>query len=97
MTDNSRRYRKGNQKSQKKNDKTIHEHTERVIKNRRRRNSFGILEHVLYIFQFICSYLFWPVAYVMGVHQADCRVVGELIGIKTFINEFVAYEALSKG
>jgi pyrimidine nucleoside transport protein len=31
----------------------------------------------------------------MGVHQADCRVVGELIGIKTFINEFVAYEALS--
>ena len=52
-------------------------------------------EYEYLTFQFICSYLFWPVAYVMGVHQADCRVVGELIGIKTFINEFVAYEVLS--
>ena len=31
----------------------------------------------------------------MGVHHTDCRIVGELIGIKTFINEFVAYDALS--
>lgn len=31
----------------------------------------------------------------MGVHHTDCRIVGELIGIKTFINEFVAYGSLS--
>ena len=30
----------------------------------------------------------------MGVPYTDCRAVGELIGIKTFINEFVAYKAL---
>lgn len=32
----------------------------------------------------------------MGVSFSDCRQVAQLIGIKTFINEFVAYTALSK-
>lgn len=32
----------------------------------------------------------------MGVETVDCGRVAELIGIKTFINEFVAYTALSK-
>jgi len=31
----------------------------------------------------------------MGVDSQDCFKVGELIGIKTFINEFVAYLDLS--
>ena len=31
----------------------------------------------------------------MGVAQDDCRQVAELIGVKTFINEFVAYTQLS--
>lgn len=53
-------------------------------------------EHELVTFQFICSYLFWPISWVMGVHHTDCRVLGELIGIKTFFNEFVAYKELSK-
>ncbi|XP_052095831.1 solute carrier family 28 member 3-like isoform X2 [Mytilus californianus] len=53
-------------------------------------------EHELLTFQFICSYVFWPMSWVMGVHHTDCRVLGELIGIKTFINEFVAYNELSK-
>ena len=30
----------------------------------------------------------------MGVPPEDCRKVGELVGIKTFINEFVAYMSL---
>ena len=30
----------------------------------------------------------------MGVHIGDCGRVAELIGTKTFINEFVAYDAL---
>lgn len=32
----------------------------------------------------------------MGVETIDCRKVAELVGIKTFINEFVAYTALAK-
>ena len=30
----------------------------------------------------------------MGTETADCRKVGELIGIKTFTNEFIAYTQL---
>lgn len=51
-------------------------------------------EHEELTFQLICSYLFYPIAYLMGVAPSDCRRVGELIGIKTFINEMVAYKHL---
>ncbi|XP_035668576.1 solute carrier family 28 member 3-like isoform X2 [Branchiostoma floridae] len=47
-------------------------------------------------FEIICSYVFMPLAFMMGVEWKDCRLVAELIGIKTFLNEFVAYEALAK-
>ena len=36
-----------------------------------------------------------PLAYLMGVEWADCGIVGELIGIKSFLNEFLAYGELS--
>ncbi|KAK3770003.1 hypothetical protein RRG08_043166 [Elysia crispata] len=49
-----------------------------------------------FTFQLICSYVFWPLAFLMGVDYKDCRVVAELLGIKTFLNEFVAYVTLSK-
>jgi hypothetical protein len=39
----------------------------------------------------IFQFLFWPLAFVMGVGVQDCRQVSNLIGIKTFVNEFVAY------
>ena len=45
-------------------------------------------------FQLICSYLFMPLAFIMGVEWADCRMVAELIGLKTFLNEFYAYDIL---
>ncbi len=32
-----------------------------------------------------------PLAWIMGVRWEDCRVVGELMGTKTVVNEFVAY------
>ena len=32
----------------------------------------------------------------MGVEWADCLLVAELIGLKTFLNEFVAYERLAE-
>ena len=46
--------------------------------------------------QMICSYVLWPLAVVMGVNVADCRKVAEMIGTKTFLNEFVAYSQLSQ-
>lgn len=47
-------------------------------------------------FQLICSYILRPVAFLMGVAWEDCAVVAELLGVKLFLNEFVAYEELSK-
>ncbi|XP_078320441.1 solute carrier family 28 member 3-like [Crassostrea virginica] len=46
-------------------------------------------------FQFLCSYVFYPVAFLMGVAEDDCFEVATLIGDKTFINEFYAYTRLS--
>ncbi|KAL5006492.1 hypothetical protein ScPMuIL_015298 [Solemya velum] len=47
-------------------------------------------------FEFICSYLLYPVAYLMGTDADDCFKLAELIGIKTFTNEFIVYLRLSK-
>ena len=37
-----------------------------------------------------------PVVYLMGVRWEDAGEVAELIALKTFLNEFVAYEKLSE-
>nr|XP_002734465.1 PREDICTED: solute carrier family 28 member 3-like [Saccoglossus kowalevskii] len=47
-------------------------------------------------FELICSYVFMPLAWLMGTPWEDCHIVAELIGIKTFINEFVAYLRLAE-
>ncbi|XP_033750452.1 solute carrier family 28 member 3-like [Pecten maximus] len=47
-------------------------------------------------FQLICSYVFWPLVFLMGVEPADCHVAARMVGIKTFINEFFAYEDLGE-
>ncbi|XP_078007233.1 sodium/nucleoside cotransporter 1 isoform X2 [Phascolarctos cinereus] len=47
-------------------------------------------------FQLICSYILRPVAFMLGVEWADCPIVAEMLGIKLFLNEFVAYQELSK-
>lgn len=39
----------------------------------------------------ICGYLFYPLAWLMGVHGRDCLSFGELLGYKIFVNELVAY------
>ncbi|XP_056008146.1 solute carrier family 28 member 3-like isoform X3 [Ostrea edulis] len=48
-------------------------------------------------FQLICSYVFYPIAFLMGVDPQENNVfkVAELIGYKTFVNEFYAYGKLS--
>ena len=46
-------------------------------------------------FEFICSYALMPFAYIMGVSWDDSFIAAELLGVKTFLNEFVAYQRLS--
>ncbi|XP_065590375.1 sodium/nucleoside cotransporter 1-like isoform X1 [Cyrtonyx montezumae] len=46
-------------------------------------------------FQMICSYVLMPIAFLMGADWADSPLVAELLGIKIFLNEFVAYQQLA--
>jgi CNT family concentrative nucleoside transporter len=46
-------------------------------------------------FQKIAGWLFYPFAWVMGVPTEDCVFVGQLLGQKIVLNEFVAYGTLS--
>ena len=45
----------------------------------------------------ICGYLFYPVAFLMGVPRGELYLVGQLLGIKTIQNEFVAFGTLTTG
>ena len=40
------------------------------------------------------GYAFAPVAWLMGIETKDCLPAGELLGVKMFANEFVAYHKL---
>lgn len=48
----------------------------------------------MFVLQLICSYLFRPFAFLMGVDWIDCPLVAQLLGTKTFLNEFIAYDRL---
>jgi CNT family concentrative nucleoside transporter len=41
--------------------------------------------------QGVVGYIFWPLAWAMGVPAAECSQVGQLLGVKTILNEFYAY------
>ncbi|KAI0990638.1 hypothetical protein GJ496_004130 [Pomphorhynchus laevis] len=56
---------------------------------------FTMVHHPEIDFQTLIGYLFYPVAFFIGLSPRDCRVAGQLFGIKTFINEFVAFGELS--
>lgn len=56
--------------------------------------SFGQYQELS--FQFILGYLLAPVAWLMGVPVNDITIIGQLIGEKTIINEFVAYPHLGE-
>ena len=47
-------------------------------------------------FAIITSYLFYPVAWLIGVPPEDCLTVGSLLGTKIIVNEFVSFYALGK-
>ena len=42
------------------------------------------------------QYIFYPLAVMLGADVDDCFKVGELIGLKTIVNEFVAYSRMSE-
>jgi CNT family concentrative nucleoside transporter len=46
--------------------------------------------------QFILGYLGAPLSWLMGVCKEDMVMVGQLLGEKTVLNEFVAYTSLGK-
>lgn len=47
-------------------------------------------------FEYIFSKVFIPLTWVMGVEWKECEDVARLIGIKTIVNEFVAYQQLGE-
>ncbi|CAN9499297.1 unnamed protein product [Ophioblennius macclurei] len=55
----------------------------------------GMVGYPEVTFDLICSYLFMPLAFMMGIPYDESFTVAELIGTKLFLNEFVAYEKLS--
>jgi CNT family concentrative nucleoside transporter len=45
--------------------------------------------------QRIAGWLFWPLAWAMGVPAAECATVARLLGVKVVVNEFVSYLELA--
>jgi CNT family concentrative nucleoside transporter len=46
--------------------------------------------------QLILGYVFAPVAWLIGVSKVDMVSIGQLLGLKTILNEFVAYISLGE-
>ncbi|XP_076326652.1 solute carrier family 28 member 3-like isoform X2 [Tachypleus tridentatus] len=47
-------------------------------------------------FEWVLSKLFIPLAFLMGADWKDCEQVARLIGLKTVVNEFIAYKELAE-
>lgn len=47
-------------------------------------------------FQFLLGYAGYPIVWMMGFESNDCVFVGELLGQKTVINEYIAYNRLAE-
>ncbi|GAB6027649.1 hypothetical protein CHUAL_001890 [Chamberlinius hualienensis] len=57
---------------------------------------FMLIGYDYVTFDWILSKLFIPLAYIMGVEWSECEKVARLIGLKTVVNEFVAYADLAQ-
>ncbi|XP_069481381.1 sodium/nucleoside cotransporter 2-like [Ambystoma mexicanum] len=55
----------------------------------------GMVDFPKLTLQLILSYIFMPVAFMMGVQWEEALMVGEMLGTKIILNEFVAYRQLS--
>jgi pyrimidine nucleoside transport protein len=47
-------------------------------------------------FQKICSFVFWPLAAIMGVDLEDAGKVASLLGTKVFVDEFISFRDLGQ-
>jgi len=47
------------------------------------------------LLQMLCSFLFWPLAAIMGVEIEDARAVAGLIGTKVFADELISFTDLN--
>jgi CNT family concentrative nucleoside transporter len=56
----------------------------------------GVFTMPMITAQLILGYLFWPLAWAMGVPASDCLYIGQLLGEKIILNELVAYSTLQK-
>jgi concentrative nucleoside transporter, CNT family len=45
--------------------------------------------------QQVAGWLFWPLAWAMGVPAEECATVARLLGVKVVVNEFVSYLELA--
>ena len=57
----------------------------------------GIHNHIRYFpysLEQVFGYIFWPVAWVIGIPTHDCAAVGNLLGIRMVLNELVAFSQL---
>jgi CNT family concentrative nucleoside transporter len=48
-----------------------------------------------FTFSYLLGLIFAPVAWLLGVPSADIMLIGQLLGQKTVVNEFVAYSELN--
>jgi pyrimidine nucleoside transport protein len=63
----------------------------------------GMLKWVTYLMgfedvglTFIMGKIFMPISWLIGVAWEDCEAVGNVIGTKTIINEFVGFSLLGQ-
>ncbi len=57
----------------------------------------GIHNHIRYFphsLEQVFGYVFWPIAWVIGIPAHDCAAVGNLLGIRMVLNELVAFSQL---
>jgi len=57
----------------------------------------GIHNHIRYFphsLEQVFGYIFWPIAWVIGIPAHDCAAVGNLLGIRMVLNELVAFSQL---
>ncbi len=57
----------------------------------------GIHNHAKYFphsLEQVFGYIFWPIAWVIGIPTHDCAAVGNLLGIRMVLNELVAFSQL---
>ena len=56
-----------------------------------------IIEHLGTLWlQKLCSYVLWPLAFIIGIPSEDCSVVGGLLGLRAITSPAVAYVHLSR-